>query len=87
VHADGVRVARDTRRHARDDHDNVARASLRHREADRRTPVGLDDNSKFPNLTRALLEKGYSAADIGRIYGGNLLRVMRGVEATANQMR
>ena len=43
-------------------------------------PSGLDDVSKFPNLTRALLEKGYSAADIGKIYGGNLLRVMRAVE-------
>jgi membrane dipeptidase len=44
------------------------------------TPSGLDDVSKFPNLTRALLESGYSAADIRKIYGGNLLRVMRAVE-------
>ncbi len=44
------------------------------------TPEGLDDVSKFPNLTRALLEKGYSADDIRKIYGGNLLRVMRAVE-------
>jgi membrane dipeptidase len=34
-------------------------------------------------LTRALLEKGYSAADIRKIYGGNLLRVMRAVEHVA----
>jgi membrane dipeptidase len=46
-------------------------------------PVGLEDVSKFPNLTRALLEKGYSAADIRKIYGGNLLRVMRAVEHSA----
>ena len=46
-------------------------------------PVGLEDVSKFPNLTRALLEKGYSAADIRKIYGGNLLRVMRAVEHVA----
>ncbi len=46
-------------------------------------PSGLEDVSKFPNLTRALLEKGYSAEDIRKIYGGNLLRVMRGVEAAA----
>ena len=45
-----------------------------------RTPEGLDDVSKFPNLTRALLEKGYSAADIRKIYGGNTLRLMREVE-------
>jgi membrane dipeptidase len=43
-------------------------------------PKGLDDVSKFPALTRALLEKGYSASDIHKIYGGNLLRVMRAVE-------
>jgi len=46
-------------------------------------PVGLEDVSKFPNLTRALLEMGYSAADIRKIYGGNLLRVMRAVEHVA----
>ena len=47
------------------------------------TPEGLDDVSKFPNLTRALLEKGYSSADIKKIYGGNTLRVMRQVEKVA----
>ena len=46
-------------------------------------PAGLEDVSKFPNLTRALLEKGYSAADIRKIYGGNTLRVMAAVEKTA----
>jgi membrane dipeptidase len=46
-------------------------------------PVGLEDVSKFPNLTRALLGKGYSAGDIRKIYGGNLLRVMRVVEHVA----
>ena len=49
------------------------------------TPVGLEDVSKFPNLTRALLEKGYSAAEIRKIYGGNLLRVMRAVEKVATK--
>ena len=43
-------------------------------------PVGLEDVSKFPKLTRALLEKGYSAEDVRKIYGGNFLRVMRAVE-------
>ena len=47
------------------------------------TPIGLEDVSKYPNLTRALLEKGYSAADIRKIYGGNLLRVMKAVEHVA----
>jgi membrane dipeptidase len=49
------------------------------------TPIGLDDVSKYPNLTRALLEKGYSAEDIRKIYGGNFLRVMRAVEAAAGK--
>ncbi|MGC2657359.1 MAG: dipeptidase [Bryobacteraceae bacterium] len=51
------------------------------------SPIGLDDVSKFPNLTRALLEKGYSASDIKKIYGGNTLRVMRQVEKVSAQMR
>jgi membrane dipeptidase len=49
------------------------------------TPEGLDDVSKFPNLTRALLEKGYSAPDIVKIYGGNTLRLMRAVEDVARK--
>jgi len=49
------------------------------------TPEGLDDVSKYPSLTRALLEKGYSAEDIRKIYGGNFLRVMRAVEAAAGK--
>lgn len=51
------------------------------------TPEGLDDVSKFPNLTRALLEKGYSPADIKKIYGENTLRVMRQVEKTAHDLQ
>ncbi len=44
------------------------------------TPTGLEDVSKFPNLTRALLEKGYAPDDISKIYGRNTLRLMRAVE-------
>jgi membrane dipeptidase len=44
------------------------------------TPTGLEDVSKFPNLTRALLERGYRPDDIRKIYGGNTLRLMRAVE-------
>jgi membrane dipeptidase len=51
------------------------------------TPRGLEDVSKFPNLTRALLERGYSAEDIGKIYSGNILRVMRAVEAESHRER
>jgi membrane dipeptidase len=48
-------------------------------------PEGLEDVSQFPNLTRALLERGYSAEGIRKIYGGNLLRVMRAVEAASGK--
>jgi membrane dipeptidase len=51
------------------------------------TPVGLEDVSKFPNLTQALLEKGYTPEQIGKIYGENTLRVMREVERVARQMQ
>jgi membrane dipeptidase len=47
------------------------------------TPVGLEDVSRFPNLTGALRAKGYSAEDIRKIYGGNTLRLMRAVEKAA----
>ncbi len=50
-------------------------------------PEGLEDVAKYPNLTRALLEKGYTAADIHKIYGGNFLRVMQAVEKTAAALR
>jgi membrane dipeptidase len=50
-------------------------------------PERLDDVSKFPNLTRALLEKGYSSSDIKKIYGGNMLRVMRQVEKVADDLQ
>jgi membrane dipeptidase len=50
------------------------------------TPLGLEDNSRFPALTRALIERGYSPEQIGKIYGGNLLRVMRAVEQTARRL-
>jgi membrane dipeptidase len=50
-------------------------------------PKELDSYSKFPALTRALLEKGYSAEDIKKIYGGNLLRVMRAVEQRARELK
>ncbi len=42
-------------------------------------PQGLEDVSKMPNLTAALLKHGYSEADIKKILGGNYLRVIRAV--------
>ena len=49
------------------------------------TPDGLEDVSKMPNLTRALLEKGYSAGDIKKIYSDNVLRAMREAEKRAGR--
>jgi membrane dipeptidase len=49
------------------------------------TPEGLEDVSKFPNLTRALLERGYSPSNVRKIYGGNLLRVFRATERVADR--
>jgi membrane dipeptidase len=43
-------------------------------------PFGMEDVSKLPKLTDALLKKGYSDADIEKILGGNILRVMEQVE-------
>lgn len=44
-------------------------------------PKGLEDVSKFKDLTAALRAKGYTEARIAKIYGGNVLRVMRQVES------
>jgi membrane dipeptidase len=50
-------------------------------------PPDLNSYDKFPALTRALLEKGYSTEDIKKIYGGNMLRVMRAVEKRADELK
>ncbi|MFZ2154964.1 MAG: dipeptidase [Bradyrhizobium sp.] len=50
-------------------------------------PAGLENVSQFPSLTRALRDKGYSAADVRKIYSGNLLRFMRAVETAAAKPR
>jgi len=38
---------------------------------------GLEDVSKLPNLTKALVADGYSDQDIEKILGGNFLRVIK----------
>jgi membrane dipeptidase len=48
-------------------------------------PEGLDSVDKWPNLTRALLEEGYTAPEIRKIYGGNTLRLMEDVERAASK--
>jgi membrane dipeptidase len=46
-------------------------------------PQGLEGVDKWPNLTRALLEEGYTQDEIVKIYGGNTLRLMTRVEKVA----
>ncbi len=43
------------------------------------TPIGLENVSKFPDLTLALLKHGYSHAEVKKILGENFLRVFRQV--------
>ena len=47
-------------------------------------PAGLENVGKLPSLTQALLDRGYAEADIRKILGENLLRVMRVNETNAN---
>jgi membrane dipeptidase len=50
-------------------------------------PIGMEDASQLPKLTAALMAKGYSAADVEKILGGNILRVMEQVEQGASGTR
>ena len=51
------------------------------------TPVGLEDVSKYPELTAELLRREYSDDDVLKILGGNVLRVMRQAERTSLRLR
>ena len=46
-------------------------------------PDGMEYVSKYPALVQGLIDKGYSDADIRKITGDNLLRVMRANEAVS----
>ena len=43
-------------------------------------PKDLEDVSTYPKLIAELLRRGYSDEDIGKILGGNALRVWQAVE-------
>jgi len=49
-------------------------------------PFGMEDASKLPHITEALLQKGYSESDIRKILGENTLRVMTEVERVSLEM-
>jgi len=49
-------------------------------------PVGLKDVSTYPDLLAELMRRGWSDADVAKLAGGNILRVMDEAEAVARSM-
>src|SRR3984893_15403594 len=49
------------------------------------TPQGIDSAADLPKITQVLLDRGYSAEDIKKILGGNLLRVFAAVERVSRE--
>jgi membrane dipeptidase len=43
------------------------------------TPLEMDDVTFLPNITKKLLERGYSTDDVKKILGGNFIRVFKQV--------
>jgi membrane dipeptidase len=50
-------------------------------------PEGLDSAADLPKITAGLMARGYSAEDCEKILGGNFLRFLGDVEATAKEMQ
>jgi membrane dipeptidase len=51
------------------------------------TPVGLEDVSTFPTLFAELSRRGWSEADLRKLAGENLLRVLKRVEAVSARIK
>jgi len=49
-------------------------------------PAGLSDVSSYPALLAELMRRGWSDADVAKLAGGNILRVMDEAEAVARSM-
>ena len=49
-------------------------------------PYGMEDATKLPKITEALLQKGYSEGDVKNILGENTLRVMTDVERISREL-
>lgn len=47
-------------------------------------PEGIDSAADLPKITAWLVTRGYSEEDIRKVLGGNLMRVLRAVEALAH---
>ena len=48
--------------------------------------IGFKDESEAPNVTKELLRRGYSQAQIEKVWGGNFLRVFAKVDAVAHTL-
>jgi membrane dipeptidase len=48
-------------------------------------PVGLDHVGDLPNITVELVRRGFNEEQIGKILGGNILRVMAEVEQASEE--
>jgi membrane dipeptidase len=49
-------------------------------------PFGMEDASKLPKITEALLQKGYAEGDVKKILGENTLRLMSDVERVSREV-
>ncbi len=49
-------------------------------------PYGMEDATKIPKITEALLQKGYSEGDVKKILGENTLRVMADIERVSGEL-
>lgn len=50
-------------------------------------PTGLEDVSTYPALLAELMNRGYSAEEIKKVAGGNILRVMRKAEQVSAELK
>ena len=50
-------------------------------------PEGIDSAADLPKITAALMARGYTAEDMKKLLGGNLLRVFHDVQAAADQSK
>src|SRR5262249_56658994 len=92
--SEGARLSRGTYRDVADHIDHIVKiAGIDHvgigSDFDGITmwPVGLEDVSSYPRLTDELLKRGYSAADVHKVLGGNVLRAFRQAGEVAKQLR
>jgi len=51
------------------------------------TPTGLEGVDRFPALLQELARRGWSDADLAKVAGGNLLRVMSQTETVSARLR